>query len=79
MTVTHDRADIIHFIGRQHGSPALKSSGEPVVLTGHGAVPANEAKKVGWPEFFKAVNGRHLALSYDDASGEHKWISRQHS
>ena len=75
-TLTHDRGLIIDFIGRQHGSPALKGDGAPTFVTGHDAA---EAKRVGWPAFFKAVDARHLAMRFDDASGEWSWVDRKHA
>ena len=74
MRVSHDRGDIIGFIGRQHGSPALKKgSSEPVISTGH---PEAEAERVGWPAFFAAIEKRHLDLSFDPTSGEHRFVPR---
>jgi hypothetical protein len=74
MKVSHDRGAIIDFIGKQHGSPALKKgSNEPAIVTGH---EATDAVRVGWAAFFAEVNRRKLALAYDLASGEHKWVAR---
>jgi hypothetical protein len=74
MNVSHDRGDIIGFIGRQHGSPALKKgTDEPAISTGHGDA---EVERVGWPAFFAAIEKRKLDLAFDGASGEHRFIPR---
>jgi hypothetical protein len=75
MPLTHDRAPIIDFAGRQRASPALASDGAPTFVTGHG--DASGARRVGWPAFFAAMNQRHLALRFDDASGEWKFVDRR--
>ena len=73
--ITHDRAEIIDFIGRQSGSPALLPDGSPTFVIGHGG---SEAKRVAWPAFFAAVNARKLAMRFDTESGEWKWVPRGH-
>ncbi len=74
MRVSHDRGDIIGFIGQQHGSPALKKgSGEPVIYTGHADA---EVQRVGWAAFFAEVEKRKLDLSFDPATGEHRFVPR---
>lgn len=74
MRTSHDRGDIIGFIGRQHGSPALqRATGEPVIVVGHEAA---EAQRVGWAAFFQAIEKKRLALSFDPASGDHRWVPR---
>ena len=74
MRATHDRGEIMHFIGRQHGSPALKkASGEPVISVGH---DDPEAQRVGWASFFAAMTKRHLELANDPEAGTHRWLPR---
>jgi hypothetical protein len=74
MRVSHDRGDIIGFIGQQHGSPALKKgSGEPLISTGHADA---EVQRVGWAAFFAEVEKRKLDLSFDPATGEHHFVPR---
>lgn len=72
-TLTHDRGMIIDFIGKQHGSPALKADGSPTIVTGH---EATDAKRVGWAAFFAALDAKHLALRFDTESGEHAFVNR---
>lgn len=74
LKVTHDRGQIIDFIGRQHGSPALQTDGAPTIVTGH---ESGEAKRVGWPAFFKAVNDRKLALRFESEGSEWSWVDRR--
>ena len=68
MTLLHDRGEIIDFVGRLPGSPALKPDGAPTLVTGHDA--AADAKRVGWAAFFKALETRHLALR---TAGDGTW------
>lgn len=74
-SVTHDRAEIIHFIGRQHGSPALKADGAPTFVTGH---ESGDARRVGWAPFFKAVEERKLAMRFAE-DGTWSWVDRKHA
>ena len=73
MKVSHDRSDIIYFVGKQHASPALKGSGEPVLLK---EKAEGDVKRVGWPAFFAALDTKQLDLAFDSESGEHKFIAR---
>ena len=70
--VTHDRGEIMHFIGRHHGSPALKKGSNEPVIVGHGK-PA-EVVKVAWPAFFHEVESKKLHFAFDESSGGYKFI-----
>jgi hypothetical protein len=72
--VTHDRGEIIHFIGRHHGSPALKKGSNEPLIVGHG--PAGEAVKVAWPAFFHEVESKNLAFAFDEETGGHRFIAK---
>ena len=70
--VTHDRGEIIAFIGRLSGSPALAADGTPTVVTGH---DAGGAKRVGWAAFFHEMDQRQLAMRQDE-DGAWSWVPR---
>ena len=72
-TLFHDRGDVMNFVGRLPGSPALKPDGAPTLMTGHDA--AADAKRVGWAAFFKAIESRHLALRTGD-DGSWSFVDR---
>jgi hypothetical protein len=56
---TTDRAEVIHFAGRHHLSPALRD-GAPA-LVAHGEAGA----RCGWATFFAALEARGLAARLD--------------
>jgi hypothetical protein len=61
MAFTHDRGEILHRAGRARLSPALRD-GAPVL------VPMSDtAGRCGWAPFFAALEGRGLAVAWEDA------------
>lgn len=60
MPATTDRADVEHFAGRHHLSPALRDGG-PVLVAG----PDPTATRCGWAPFFRAMSARGLALAFE--------------
>jgi hypothetical protein len=58
--VSTDRAEIMHFAGFHHLSPAL-DAGRPAFSTG----AADGLARCGWEAFFRALAGGGLALSFE--------------
>jgi hypothetical protein len=59
MTITADRAEVMHFAGRHRLSPALRD-GAPALVG-----PADTVGRCGWEEFFAALRARGLVASLD--------------
>jgi hypothetical protein len=64
--VTRDRAEVIHFAGFHHLSPALGAAGEPAFSSGAG----DGLARCGWAPWFEALSRRGLAVAFErkDAS-----------
>lgn len=61
MTDPSDRAEVIHFAGRHHLSPAVRD-GTPAL------VPEGEVQgRCGWAELFGALHERRLTAAFDPA------------
>jgi hypothetical protein len=60
MRATTDRGTIIHLAGRARLSPAVRD-GVPAF-----AGPGDLAGRCGWAPFFEALEGRDLAVAWDD-------------
>lgn len=58
--VSADRGEIVHLAGRHHLSPALRE-GAPALVAGE------VAGRCGWEPFFRALEGRDLAIAFDEA------------
>jgi len=63
MPSTTDRADIVHFAGFHHLSPALDGRSMPAFS----AAPGDGLARCGWERFFDAMGRRGLALLFDPA------------
>ncbi len=71
MPVTVDRGEIIHFAGRHRLSPALRD-GMPALVA-----PAEAGSRRGWADFFRAMEDRKLAASFDpEDAGSFRLVPR---
>ncbi len=59
MPLEADRAEVIHFAGRNRLSPALRE-GAPALVA-----PGEPGERCGWAPFFAAPAGRRLAAAFD--------------
>jgi hypothetical protein len=59
--VTTDRGEIIHLAGRLRLSPGLDAGRGPALSS----APGDGVARCGWAPFFRAMEGRRLALAFD--------------